>query len=77
MSWMTCRSAVPSDRWSSWRPVEGLFDLVQDAIDRNAARLEATFDPATGFPGSFAADYDLAVADEELAFTAGGLWPVP
>ena len=41
---------------------------VQDAIDREAHRLDAEYDRGYGFPASVSIDYDEMVIDEEMAF---------
>jgi len=69
--------AVPKEKWSFWMPVEGLFDLIDEAITRPAEVLEVQFDASTGFPLSFSADYSRQIADEERSFTATGPFSVP
>ena len=50
--------------------IDGLFDKIQDAMDREAARLTVSYDPDVGYPTSVSIDYALNVADEEFSFTA-------
>lgn len=58
--------AVPA-RWAPFfPPVEGLFDLIGDAIAADAASLDVTYDPAFGHPTRVTVDYDARVADDEL-----------
>jgi hypothetical protein len=57
--------------------VEELFALVQDAVDRGAARIEAQYDSVLGYPTRISVDYDLQVADEELMLRAEALASLP
>lgn len=50
-----------------WYPsVDGLFELLEDAIEREAHSIDATYDPETGIPTEFFIDYRESVSDEEL-----------
>jgi len=49
--------------------VSGLFDILEDALDRDAYRVDVTYDPETGVPIDFWIDYSENTADEELGFT--------
>ena len=55
-----------------YHTIDGLFDVIQDAIDREAARITVNYDPEIGYPTSVSIDYALNMADEEFAFTATG-----
>lgn len=46
--------------------VAGLFEIVEDAIQRDAHRLDVRYDPALGFPLSIVIDYIEQAVDEEL-----------
>ena len=48
--------------------VDGLFDVLEDALERSADRVDVTWDPVSGAPSSFFIDYSLGMADEELGF---------
>ena len=56
--------------------IEGLFDLVQNAIDDDAATIRTEYDPARGFLASGYFDIDERIADEELSVEARGLVPL-
>lgn len=64
---------VPAEDARFWPPVEGLFDLVQDAIDRDAHSIQVQYHPELGYPTSVQIDYDQMMADEELGMTASNL----
>ena len=66
---------IPDPSW--WPAIDGLFDIIQDAQDRNAALAEARYDPNLGYPvwGNF--DYNLGLADDEHSFTAGSFQQLP
>lgn len=67
----------PSDRApSEYQTVEDLFALLAEAYDRDAARVDVTYDPATGQPTSFYIDYSERVADEELGFDVEPVRPL-
>jgi len=48
--------------------VEGLFDVLIDAVERDAADISVTWDSTTGLPSEFFIDYNEQIADEELGF---------
>jgi hypothetical protein len=58
---------------NAYRTVEGLFDQLEDAIERDAHRLEAEYDAHAGFPLRFYIDYSANVADEESGIEIRGL----
>ncbi|HUP19228.1 MAG TPA: DUF6174 domain-containing protein [Gemmatimonadota bacterium] len=64
------------EAWARLFPdVEGLFDVVEDAIERNADRIDVTYDPRFGYPSEVFIDYEERVADEELGLTVLGFTP--
>lgn len=48
--------------------VDGLFEVLADAYERDAAQIDVTYDPETGVPLDFWIDYQVNIADEELGF---------
>ena len=67
----------PSDRaLSEYQTVEDLFALLAEAYDRDAARVDVTYDPATGQPTSFYIDYSEQIADEEDGFDVESVRPL-
>ncbi|MEX2473402.1 MAG: DUF6174 domain-containing protein [Gemmatimonadota bacterium] len=46
--------------------VDGLFDILEDAMARDAHSITATYDPETGVPVEFFIDYQEFTVDEEL-----------
>lgn len=60
-------------RFKDYRTIDGLFDFIQDAINRNADSIQATYDATLGYPTSVSIDYIKQAADEEMAFSASGL----
>lgn len=74
---MASGEAMPQEQWSDAWTVEGLFDLLEEAIRQEVARYEANFDPTDGFPTSGAIDYEHATAGDEINFRITELtWPV-
>jgi hypothetical protein len=57
--------------------VDGLFDLLEDAVERRAEEMRVSWDPARRYPTRVWIDYDDRVADEELGFTAAELTAIP
>ncbi len=59
---------VDSSLWSLFPDVDGLFDLLENALDRDAAQIDAIFDPDWGIPVDLFIDYSREIADEEVGF---------
>lgn len=56
-----------------YRTIDGLFDLLQEGIDKNAHSISVDYHPELGYPIDVWIDYDEAIADEELGFEINGL----
>lgn len=56
--------------------VADLFDLIEDALDRNASYFSAAYDPSYGYPTRIEIDYSSSAADDELAISARDLLPL-
>lgn len=54
-------------------PVSDLFEFVQDAIAKDAARIDAVYHPELGYPVDVFVDFDELLADEELGFIVQSL----
>jgi transposase len=54
---------------SAYSTIEGLFAIIESARSRNAARLNATYDPVRGFPTSISIDYIALAVDDEISYT--------
>ena len=52
-----------------FRAINSLFDLVQDADERDAHEIQVEFDPGRGYPTRIWIDYVEMMADEEMGFT--------
>jgi hypothetical protein len=61
---------------AQFRTIVGLFDLIQEAIDQNAATINVEFDGTRGFVASAYIDVSQRVADEEYSIEARSLIPV-
>src|SRR5687767_141263 len=58
--------------WSRFRELDSvakLFDFVEDAYDRDAARVEVEYHPEFGVPTQITVDYDVGIADDEISIT--------
>ncbi len=61
--------ALGPDLMKEFRTINGLFDLVQDAYNRNAHEVQVEFDPSRGYPTQISIDYVRMIADDEMGFT--------
>jgi hypothetical protein len=70
VEWLYYLSGDPIEpEWQAVFPtIDGLFDFLDDAIDRGAERIEVAFDPDIGLPTTVRVDYRLAAADEEIGY---------
>ena len=66
-------SELEADVFSSFYTVEELFELIRQAIDSQAVRLEVSYDEVLGYPTFIDIDFDFAVADDEITIEAGEL----
>ncbi len=62
-------AAPGTPKASNYMTVPQLFDLVQQAIDERAYRIDATYDASLGYPTKVLIDYKQTIADEERGFT--------
>ena len=78
VEWLYFLSGDPvAPEWQAVFPtVHGLFDFLEDAIDRGAERIDVTFDPDLGLPTSVRVDYRIAAADEEIGYEVEKLLPI-
>lgn len=56
--------------------IEGIFELLEDAIDQGAHQVRVEYDPARGYPTSAYIDRNFQIADEELGLTASDVQPL-
>lgn len=59
---------VPEEFQDLFPTVDGLFDVLVDAFDRDAHSVDVTYDPSSGAPLDIFIDYEENVSDEELGF---------
>ena len=63
-------------RWAEAFPsVDGLFAIIADAYDRDAASVNARYHPYWGYPVSVGIDYVAQMADDEAFYQAEGFVP--
>lgn len=53
--------------------IEDLFDLIDEAVQMNAASLVVTYDPTLAYPTLISVDYRRDIADDELTIRASNL----
>jgi hypothetical protein len=56
--------------------LEGILDMIQEAVNLNAASINVVYDVDAGYPTSVYVDYDERIADEELSIVVDYLAPV-
>jgi hypothetical protein len=56
-----------------YKVMDGLFDLLQSAIDENAHTITAKYHPELGYPTEVWIDYEQNSVDEELGFSIHNL----
>ena len=57
--------------------IDGLFDTIQDAIDRKAYSIFVSYDRNFGYPTNAGFDYSYFTVDEEYGFAVSGFTPGP
>lgn len=62
------RTPAPAAIFGPYDTVEELFDLVEDAIDRDADMLQVGYDPEYGFPQIINVDYQAGGSEQKLLF---------
>ena len=69
------KKKLPVDRRVSadYPSIDGLFDLIQDAIDRPAFHISVTYHAELVYPLTAAIDYDQKIMDEEMGFQVGAV----
>ena len=70
------RTPAPAEVFGPYDTVEELFDIVDDAIDRDADLLQVGYDPEYGFPNTANIDYE-AGGSEQILFTVTEFEPAP
>lgn len=59
---------VPEEYAEIFPTVDGLFDILDDALRRGAEQVDVTWDATSGAPTYFFIDYSRNVADEEVGY---------
>jgi len=69
--------ALGPEAVADYRTIDGLFEVVRDAIDRPADAVRASYDTELGYPSVVWVDFVGPMIDEELGFRIYGLTPRP
>lgn len=57
-------------KWKNLYPsIDGLFEVVESAIDDNADKLEVSYDETFGYPNSIDIDWYKNAVDDEIGYT--------
>ena len=54
---------------SNFQSIEGLFGVIESAIEENAHEVDITYNAELGYPEKIKIDYDKMVADEEKIYS--------
>ena len=65
--------SIAVEGFDRYRTIDGLFDLLQEGIDKDAHIISAHYHSELGYPIDVWIDYDGAIADEELGFEIDSL----
>lgn len=65
------------DTFARYDTMEKIFAVIQAAIDQRAARTDAAYDPAYGYPTEGYIDPSVQIADEELGFRVRSFAIIP
>jgi Family of unknown function (DUF6174)/Domain of unknown function (DUF6438) len=57
---------VQKELFERYNSIPKLFDVIQDAIDNKAAKVNVKYHPTLGYPTDISLDYKAQVADDEL-----------
>jgi hypothetical protein len=60
---------VPDEYLPLYRTIDGLFEVIGDAINRHADYLDVEYDDVYGYPRFADIDYEHGTADDEVYFT--------
>ena len=55
------------------KTIDQLFNIIQDAIQRNADEILITYDKTLGYPNRIAIDYQRILADDEITYIVENL----
>lgn len=61
---------VAAERAHMYHTVEGLFELIADAIERDADVVAVEYHPSLGYPVRITIDDDIQVGDDEFTYVA-------
>jgi hypothetical protein len=64
--------ALAAERFADYTTIDGLFELVVEAVNDKAQRINIRFDPEHGIPESFFIDFSEFIADEERGGEVSG-----
>jgi hypothetical protein len=61
--------AVNPEFFQNYKTIPKLFNVIQDAINRQAYSLNVSYSPKLGYPTKIDIDYNSQIADEEIYLT--------
>jgi hypothetical protein len=76
ISKVDAETGEPAPSYANAREIARLFDLVREAIDQDADRIEVSYDATYGFPTRIDIDYIRNAVDDELQVRASEFQPM-
>ncbi|MFO7262337.1 MAG: DUF6174 domain-containing protein [bacterium] len=67
---------VPTPHLQYYRTIDGLFEVIGDAINRRADDIDVDYDSRYGYPRFAEIDFERRVVDDEIRFTVRRFRPV-
>ena len=64
---------IAVEGFERYRTIEGLFDFVQEGVDKNANSISTYYHSELGYPVKASIDYEEDTIDEELGFEINSL----
>jgi hypothetical protein len=59
-----------------YKSIDQLFEVIQDAVKRNADEIQITYDSQLGYPTKIFIDYIKLAADDEVSYSATNLMKI-
>ena len=70
-------AAISPDRAQYYFTIDGLFEVIADAIRREAAQVDIEYDDTLGFPRRVSIDYNAETADDEIFYVVSDFSRAP
>ncbi len=61
---------LAAGQWEFYRSVDGLFEMIEDALESNAHMVDVDYHPLLGYPALISIDYIRNAVDDEIYVTS-------